>query len=417
MSGASFMFFGSTPYAFVGLWGISLSGPAIASALSVGADATSQPMVAVGGTAASAGYTFQMRWTRDINWALQAASLNSVCNAIDSSQNTYAVYSSGGSNTTLVKFDPSGAVTWQRRLSDASNAYGTAVATDGANAYLIGYTGSSGARAFIAKYDSSGAIQWQRTLTPSGSDTIRFAGLSVDPSGNTIVVGNLNSGAPARTYGFIAKYDSSGAIQWQNSFNRNVDAYYAFGAAVDGAGNSYVLGQTGGEYALCKFDTTGTLQWIFRTPFLTPGNAGGIVFGPDDFIYTCASDTITKIDTSGAIQFARTLTISPNSNTFAGIGVDSTQTIWVLGWTNSTTSYNVLGRLPADGSATGTYSLGSIPSFGATTITYATTAQGTSAFTPTVAATTLTDAAGNLTDAAGGVSFSSFSTTPYATVV
>jgi outer membrane protein assembly factor BamB len=68
-----------------------------------------------------------------------------------------------------VKFDPNGALLWQRTWGGTlgETALGVATSGDGASVYIIGQTLSFGAGnidAFLVKFDASGNLVWQRTL-------------------------------------------------------------------------------------------------------------------------------------------------------------------------------------------------------------------------------------------------------------
>jgi len=126
------------------------------------------------------------------------------------------------------------------------NAHGIAVDDNDGSVYAVGNThdqsgsgGSPYSKIFLVKYDKSGTLQWQRTLDGSGEEYGR--GVGVDSSGNVYICGHsdLNSYGGASDI-VIAKYNSSGVIQWQKRFGGSSYEYSESGMKVDGDGNSYI---------------------------------------------------------------------------------------------------------------------------------------------------------------------------------
>jgi hypothetical protein len=106
---------------------------------------------------------------------------------------------------------------------------------------------------FVAQYDSNGALQWVKRAGGSGTDS--GLGIAVDGSGNSYVTGFFSVSA---TFGqgqanqttltsagdrdvFLAKYNSSGLLQWAKRFGGS-GLDQGMSVAVDGLGNSYVPG-------------------------------------------------------------------------------------------------------------------------------------------------------------------------------
>ena len=66
-------------------------------------------------------------------------------------------------------------------------------------------------------------------------------GIAADSSGNCYVTGYTNNGSNDDV--FIAKYNTSGTLQWQRKlYGASTD--YGYGVAVDSSGNCYVTGST-----------------------------------------------------------------------------------------------------------------------------------------------------------------------------
>lgn len=93
--------------------------------------------------------------------------------------------------------------------------------------------------AFVAKYNSSGAIQWARQVGAPGTPRTGYSDLALEGQGNAYVVGLLNSNAA------ISKYAPDGTLQWtyladgQSVFPATSAAAKC---AIDSGGNCLVSG-------------------------------------------------------------------------------------------------------------------------------------------------------------------------------
>lgn len=114
--------------------------------------------------------------------------------ALDSSANVYV----GTENGTLVKYNSSGTLQWQRTLTGpgAYLSINSVAADASGNVYAFGYYYNSGWNTlFIAKYNSSGTIQWQRKITGT-SGTVDAKSISLGPNNNFVIAAILNSSVP-----------------------------------------------------------------------------------------------------------------------------------------------------------------------------------------------------------------------------
>lgn len=188
---------------------------------------------------------------------------------LDSSGNIYIVgYCFIGSayDFLIAKYDNDATFQWARTLGDGSSKYdqGFDIALDSSNnVYVAGFKeGSNDNYDFIlAKYNSSGTIQWQRSLASSVRDLAY--GVAVDSSGNAYITGYTKF---SNSDLVIAKYNTSGTIQWQRTLSGSGNDR-GYDVAVDSSGNAYVLGITNSEGAgnqdilLVKYNTSGAIQW------------------------------------------------------------------------------------------------------------------------------------------------------------
>jgi len=323
----------------------------------------------------------------------------------DSSDNVYITGFSGDGvlrRIVLIKYNSSGTLQWQKLLGNTSSGQnGRAVAiTTSDDIYVTGDVfGVSSTLLLLAKYNSSGTLQWQRTL---GYDDANSVGHSVafDSSGNVYVAGQTGFATAGGEDILVAKYNSSGTLQWQRILGSSANQI-AYGIATDAAGNSYVTGYASlatFEIFIAKYNSSGTLQWQ-RTFGGSDFEFGfGVALDSLENVYV-ATDVrssplggrnagLMKYDSSGTLQWQREIRGS-GTDVGKAVTIDSLDNIYFAGETNSTGegSYDfMLCKLPSDGSKTGTYTLDAI------SIIYEASSLTSSTSTMTDAASTLSEA-------------------------
>ena len=205
------------------------------------------------------------------------------------------------SSLVFVKYDNTGTVQWAQLLgasSASSDTSGCGVAVDpaGINVYvcglfetsiMIGTTNLTGSATswniFIAKFNNSGALTWVQQ--PTGGKPRAGVGVAIDKVGyvyvtgqftNTISFGGINV---TNGGGFVAKYNSSGVIQWADQ------AAVQYGdVALDGQTNVYAAGLLNSNAAIARYTSAGTLQWIY--------SANGVPASPfSSEVLKCAGDS------------------------------------------------------------------------------------------------------------------------------
>jgi hypothetical protein len=361
----------------------------------------------------SEAYTVKFTPTGDISWQVYfngAGSDYPSGLALDSSENVYttAGLDIGSSNidTYLFTLDSSGAGQLGRRLSGVSSEQAGGVAVDSSGNIIVGSEGAFSPnfykQAIVVKYNSSGTVQWQRSMEFGDAGTNAVA---VDGSGNVYITGiYFRINTPT---GFIAKLNSSGVFQWSRA---TPSGYGRFSdIAVTSSGVVYTIGYTHPtgisnptQLELNKFDTNGNNIWsraITRggSSFYVSGS--GIALDSSENVYVCGTANsnilIAQYDSSGNIQFQRSITYSGGASNGGGMAVDGTY-MYITGYAAVSGRGNdaVVAKLPKDGSATGTYG----------TWTYA-TSSFTTAGGAGVSSSSLSSTSNTLTS-------SSFTTTP-----
>jgi uncharacterized delta-60 repeat protein len=350
-----------------------------------------------------------IQWQRNLN-----PSNNGYAIAVDSSSNVYIAGVGNGTVTQIAKYDTSGTILWQRKLTDAGSSYAYGIALDSsANVYVSGNMYTSGSQAiFVAKYDTSGTIQWQRVLQNTDAGvTDQGRGVAVDSSGNVYIAG---FGPPVdfspEYQAYLIKYDTSGTLQWQRKLHGATNAKdYGYAVAVDSSSNVYVVGESdnnniGGisDGLIAKYNSSGTIQWQRRL-----GNTQGasrmnsVAVDSSSNIYICGTTSfngpdqilLAKYDTSGTIQWQRNI---DNSTRMRGFGITtSSNNVYVAGYIlNSSNVGFFIAKLPNDGSLTGTYTVDGV------SIIYAVTTKTDATSTLSAGTASLAASTGIATDSA-----------------
>lgn len=289
--------------------------------------------------------------------------LRKVC--LDTSGNIYGVgyfQPSADYNIYIVKLDSSGAIVWERRLyENTSFGYGIGIDTSN-NIYVTGLAIDDNRQyCLLAKYDSSGVIQWQKK-TYEGTYSSSGRSLFVDSSNNVFVGGIAFDGT--RTHATIQKFDTSGNRAWSRKYYQNTS--YGYGVTADSSGNSYLVGSINSNQ-----------QWF-----------------------------VSKYNSSGTIQWQRTLSYTTNSGVANRVAADTTGNIFIAGTFTSPTSgsnVSIVSKILADGSTTSgqayvTMTLGGgTDAIGGQTVGAGTALDQSSS--TTTSTTGATDAAGTLTTA------------------
>lgn len=349
--------------------------------------------------------------------------------AVDSSNNVYICGQQGSGDSysaNIVKLNSSGTIQWQKNLGPGGNATaGTGVAVDSSgNVYISGQSGTGGSTyGLIAKYNSSGTLQWQKRVSNSGATGIVFNNIALDSSGNPHVCGYFAGDF------LVMKYDSSGNVVWQKvlGVGGSTDER-SLEIAIDSSNNVYVSGkqefQDGNSdsgFLTAKYNSSGALQWQRRLNYPSAGfptneegyaigvdSSGNVYIGGQSNFNGLTDFILAKYNTSGTLQWQRRIG-SGKQESLYGLNVDSSANVYVAGITQdfNNTIQGFFAALPGDGSKTGSYSVGP------NTMTYASisfTDSAASASDNTLSLTTanesLSDSSSSLSRISGTLSFS-----------
>jgi hypothetical protein len=222
---------------------------------------------------------------------------------VDSSSNVYLAGSTssqsvGSFDYLISKLDADGALQWQRTIggSFGFEILSRMISDSSGNTYLSGRSQRDGSTigAYIVKYDTSGALQWQNFIN---SNNTEFINASIDSSSNVYAFGRYGTPNSAGLNDFaLVKYNSSGSLQWQQSIGGTGAENLNDGTA-SATGNSYIVGESNsinpsgfGKAFLVKYNTSGTLQWqrsFGTTGASTEEEFNGCAIDSSENLYAC----------------------------------------------------------------------------------------------------------------------------------
>jgi uncharacterized delta-60 repeat protein len=332
--------------------------------------------------------------------------------AVDSADNIIATgyttsIGAGSPDYLTIKRNSSGTIQWSVLLGGSGNDQGYAIAVDSTDNIIVsGPTYSDGAGSadvLVAKYNSSGALQWDKTLGGTGSDS--GGGVAVD-SGDNIVVCGLTAAGASDGGMLVAKYNSSGTLQWDKALG-DTSTTSGNGVAVDSADNIIAVGVHSSDVIVAKFNSSGTVQWSRTLGGDGYDTANSVAVDSADNIIVVGSGStgaggndmlIAKYNSSGTLQWDKTL--GGTENDFGqSVAIDSGDNIVVCGYTLSDGAGGndiLIARLPPDGSGDGTYGSLTYQDASLTSVNPSLTASNASL---TDSGASLTSASASLTDA------------------
>jgi len=288
----------------------------------------------------------------------------------------------------VAAWDTDGTLLWQTEVSDIRVEFAGVTSDASGNTIAVGNildTNPGTTRGYLAKFDDTGAVVWQRKLTPASGGSL-FYQVAIDSTGDIIAVGE----GPSNT--LLVKYDSSGSIVWQ----KDITGAYAYAIAMDEEDNIYLAGATTGlDGWLAKLDNDGAFLWQRETALavgylaffsVALDGVGGVVAAG----YADVDLLLVKYDTSGVLEYQRTITSDAGSMLATGVSATEDRIYLV-----ADAGDGFVMVAPAAGTAVGTYELEGVD------YTYAEATISESATTLTVGTSTLTGSTPTQTVATG----------------
>jgi hypothetical protein len=210
------------------------------------------------------------------------------------------------------------------------------------DATYVSSTSSSKAR--IISILPNGELKWQKTIDSSTSTTI--SSLSVDSSKNLIMTGSFNDGTERP--GLVTKLSPAGDVIWQTSHFLTSGTGSSWStSAVDSQDNIYVSGLHGSSsFVLAKYSSSGVLQWARSLE--TGINTQKICVDSSDNIWMVAIKSgadvrliLAKYSSSGTLLLQKNIVIIPTiSSTAITITPDTSNNIYISFNTSFSTMTN-----------------------------------------------------------------------------
>jgi hypothetical protein len=226
---------------------------------------------------------------------------------------------------------PDGAYLWGRKLDAGSNdwTYSSSI-DDSGNVFVVGYTSQSGTGyGFSGKFNSSGDLQWNKR---SYNGNIIIKDVAADNAGGSYSVSIISSSL------VLTRFSSTGSTAWQRILS-SAESSDSSKVATDSSGNVYVTtrsNQNSSSYdvIIAKYNSSGTIQW--QRSIKQGGEVGDVVvLGSTiyiSFVFNPAGAYVTlKIPTDGS----KTGSFSVGGNSFIYAASSLTDSSGSFGFGNS----------------------------------------------------------------------------------
>jgi hypothetical protein len=126
--------------------------------------------------------------------------------------------------------------------------------------------------AFVAKYDTSGTVQWARSIGGRSPTSEMVSRRIVDGNvyvtggySGTVTIGSTTLTSVGSYDAFVAKYDTSGTVQWARTIS-GTSSRSGNGIATDSGGNVYVTGYYSGTVTIGSITLTSAGSMMHLSP-------------------------------------------------------------------------------------------------------------------------------------------------------
>lgn len=287
------------------------------------------PLLQTRANAASYGYGFLQYKVTNVagpyymgyyGWSNASISALAYQLGLDSSGNIYTtLYNGTTTKNTFLKLNSSLAISSQKEITDSlgSSGYTSGASIDSSNNANIAYCSGSYGSTTLLKISSSDTITFSKSLTISSNINAPWC-VFTDSSGNIYACGRADD-ASANQRGFVAKWNSSGVLQWQNAYPAT-GSYCVFYAITATASGVYVAGSStaGSSNYLVKLDpSTGSVTWTasyYDNTTYKNGEWQSIVLDSSENVYVAGrlcpvngyyDVAFAKYNSSGTLQWAK----------------------------------------------------------------------------------------------------------------
>ena len=272
---------------------------------------------------------------------------------IDSSDNIIIIgnthsFGPGSKAIALIKYNSLGEKQWNVTYGSSGSDTGRGIALDSSgNIFIVGKLSSFGDNTTLVKFNSLGEYQWNKTWGGGIADA--GWGIKLDSSDNIFITGFTFSYGTVGGDFFLAKFNDQGILLWNITWG-GIAFEAGFSIELDSSNNIFVAGITssfgagGTDLSLLKFNSLGQLQWNKTWGGTDVDSAWGLVLDSSEDIYLgggtenfgpgLSAGAFVKFDSSGQLQWNTTWGGS-GEDYFTGIVIDSSDNIYITGYTDS----------------------------------------------------------------------------------
>lgn len=212
-------------------------------------------------------------------------------------------YGTANNSKTLVvtqKYSPAGELLWTKTENGPSgNSRGIELAIDNSgNVCVTGFVSSANTTdAVLVKYNSSGDLVFKEITGGEGED--KAWSITVDDEDNIFIAG-YKTNSENNTDCYIAKFDSSGSLSWERTYNGTGGGEdKAWAILADDEGDSYITGSSTDwtnnvNYVTIKYDASGDLVW---SSFYNGTGSGSDISNAIGLLYV--EGNVSKVITAG----------------------------------------------------------------------------------------------------------------------
>lgn len=221
----------------------------------------------------------------------------------------------------VLRINKNNGLVWSRRVGTANydQVYSSALTHDG-GVVIAGLYGTTNSNAdpWIAKISGTGTLVWSTVLTASGSD--RFLYVERTSDNGFIATGESSSFPGTGPDIIVAKFSSTGALQWQRgiigaSAEAGQGALEAIGGGFVISGYTYSYGAGAKDVFLCKLDASGVVQWFKTYGDANPNDGFGLVHMADGSLVVAGTAShgffvndnvmLIKTNAAGVLQWSK----------------------------------------------------------------------------------------------------------------